>query len=76
MQRARLGVVLRSAGPLPNAGVRDGPGSAKQHFVLHRVRDTCGSVQSVTIPLEPLPAFALTKSTKARSGAGTSRRPG
>jgi hypothetical protein len=31
----------RRTGIAKNAIARNGPGSAKQHFVLHRVRDKC-----------------------------------
>src|SRR6195952_2776963 len=37
MQR---GALFRRTGTVPTAVVRDGPGSAKQYFVLHRVRGT------------------------------------
>jgi hypothetical protein len=40
-QRAALrGVVRCRAGAVTERGVWYGPGSAKQHFVLHRARDT------------------------------------
>ena len=40
-QRAVLhGVVRCRAGAVTNAGVSRGPGSAKQHCVLHRARET------------------------------------
>ncbi|ABD89697.1 hypothetical protein RPC_4172 [Rhodopseudomonas palustris BisB18] len=60
---ALYGVVRCRAGAVTERGPRSGPGSAEQHFVLHRARDTMPNSFSSSLLRIP-----FGKSEQARDG--------